>query len=227
MLEKRWGGESDACYDCEPIFRKAYVAKDFLRKADPPYPRWSALKRIKANELAIDSVRGWAQAVLSGENPGILILSGDVGRGKTELMRAAFRELALPKNPLKTKLEALVWVNEAEMFGMLTQAMASQDAGYREDAGRMRVKVNAMIDRAARAPVLFYDDLWVQGPSEWRDSILYRIFDSRWNPPRPTMITTNLQPAIGSGNFAERVSSRLYGQRPALTVGGPDWRMKR
>jgi DNA replication protein DnaC len=222
------GPKQTECYDCTEVFSRALAARAELRAADPQLPGWSSVRRIKANEMAVDAVKTWVCNALACIDPGILILAGDVGRGKTMLEDVAYRSLLWPRNPLKTRYGQLVRVNELrDIFAPLQRAMALGDAGMREDAGKIKMAVNALIERAAKAPFLFYDDLWTQAPSAWRDQVLYRIFDARWNPPRPTIITTNLEPVIGGGHFAERVRSRLYGQRPAITVGGPDWRQQR
>lgn len=204
------------CPRCGPTLDNYDRARQHVRRELERYPRWSQFRRVagvEGNATAITATQAFAQ------NPtGVLFLEGDVGRGKSWMAGAAARSMLLSADPRRTWYGRLCWVDDGEFFALHKAAM---------DAKEKRADAEALLSEAKMSPVLFWDDLWTQQPSEWRDGLLLQVFDYRRKKQLPALITTNRNPDVGGLLSSRRVASRIYGGAMRVTVGGPDWRQTR
>lgn len=162
------------------------------------------------NRLALQALQSFSR-----KPEGVLIARGDVGRGKSWTVGAVMRSLWLPRDPRRSWWGRIERVDEVAFFSLAKAAM---------DDKSLSPAVRAAVTAAKRADLLVWDDLWSQPPSEWRDTLLYEVWDERRRRGLPSLITTNLKPDVGQAVSARRVESRIYGGASQVVIGGPDWR---
>jgi DNA replication protein DnaC len=101
------------------------------------------------------------------------------------------------------------------LLGTLRGMMNTQ----RSDADR----TEEFIQQLSVVPVLVLDDLGTEKLSDWSESVLFRIIDSRYTTRRPLLVSSNLTlERLGS----ERLASRLGDVRRCEVIvnPAPDWR---
>ena len=84
-------------------------------------------------------------------------------------------------------------------------------------------RTEELIQQLSVVPVLVLDDLGADPLTEWSNSILTRIIDSRWTTRRPLLVSSNLTlDRLGS----DRLASRLGDVRLSEVIVNPagDWR---
>lgn len=144
-----------------------------------------------------------------------LIFTGSCGLGKTHLALAAMRRLIFDR-----KVTQAVYVNERRFFQEVRDS-------YNDNAA---VKESVLLDRMFSAQVLVLDELGTQKPTEWAQSKLADIIDTRMGMARQvTFMTTNfaMQPE-GENSLGERIGMLCYSRICAMcvhfAVEGEDYR---
>jgi len=139
--------------------------------------------------------------------PGILVLGGERGVGKTHLARAAFKTCI-------AQGDICHWVKDGDLIDGMFLAFE-------------RHNVDEWMASVCKIPVLFIDDLGLSPlTTEAIRSLYDRIIDSRWEGAQSgtlrTMVTTNLAPR----DFPPRMRSRLLDARlsKAVVIDAPDHR---
>jgi DNA replication protein DnaC len=127
---------------------------------------------------------------------GWLVLTGDVGCGKTHLAAAI-------KNERDEHGEPTLFVTAPGLLDYLRATYApSSDVTY--DRG---------FDRVRNAPVLILDDYGAHSSTPWAEEKLFQLLNHRFNGRLPTVITTNLpldREPLGPGQHqGRRIFSRL------------------
>lgn len=150
---------------------------------------------------ALAAVREWATT----EDPGFLVLTGGVGRGKTRLAAAA----------CWTRLER--WPCK---YASIARAM-SKLSGSLTDEGRVEA---VRLFSGNGAAVL--DDLDKCRTTDFGREQLFSAIDGRQQAGAPLLVTTNLTPDQIGETFGESLMSRLAAPFCRLVeVGGEDWRV--
>lgn len=147
----------------------------------------------------------------TGDPPGNLILTGPTGPGKT------FLALAMAKD--------LHYAGATVMFTPVVELLGRLRRGGRE----------VPITPYTTPKVLILDDLGVEKPTDWVESTLYEIVNSRWLDDLPTIVTSNFDavdpddPKVRplSDRVGERIWDRLRDGAVALSVDGPSRRRAR
>jgi DNA replication protein DnaC len=153
------------------------------------------------------------------------VLWGDVGRGKTHLLVAAVRHLALERG---------VRCRFVEFSHLLSALKARFDKGG---------GAAGLIDELVAVEVLAIDELGKGLLTEWELTVVDEIVSRRYNAARTILATTNYTPGPPTGNarpnladgrsevqpslsdrVGERVYSRLIEMCDLRRVGGKDWR---
>lgn len=208
-----------------------YAAADlasFATGAQRIHAEWQAgtgrYDRIPQMESFI-KVSGW----LSGFDPTRegrgLVLHGPVGRGKTHLLVATLRSLALERGA------RVRFIEFSRLLGIL-----------REGFGQGRSGANVMAD-LVDVPVLGIDELGKGRLTDWELSVIDELVSRRYNAMKTTLGTTNYAPEAPSGALAtnlatpeggprqtlgdrigERAWSRLAEMADFVEVGGEDYR---
>lgn len=155
------------------------------------------------------AVRDWAMRVYKqSDGRRWLYLCGACGCGKTHLCAAA-------ANGLRAAGVSVLFMTTPALLGALRGMMNAQ----RSDTDR----TEEFIQQLSVVPVLVLDDLGTEKLSDWSESVLFRIIDSRWTTRRPLLVSSNLTPdRIGS----DRLDSRLSDVRLSEVIVNPagDWR---
>ena len=183
--------------------------------ADVP-PRLAALSfatfalQPGADLTALTRVEAWAQE----DSRASLYLYGDVGRMKTGLAYAAFRQ----------RLEAQLCDG---LFRTSTALLDAIRATFDHAEGAPRT--SEVLAAAARAPLLLLDDLGAEKPSSWAVERLEALIDERYRDELPTIVTSNYDLAALGQRLSLRISSRLTDMcergRWVVRVAGRDQRM--
>ena len=195
----------DACwrYHAEQAKRKAVedmkptLAKYSMLKGELLAKTFDNFRRERA-AAALDAVRNWAAAVWRGAT-GLpwLYLWGAPGNGKTHLAAAAANGLIAAHIPV--------------MFSTFTELV---DLAARDDFAEKE----AVIQVLQAIPALIIDDITEQElRTDWKQSLLFRVLDSRYVGNMPTLLVSNLSPApvpshpgIASlRDYEARIASRI------------------
>lgn len=169
------------------------------QRAIPSRFSWAKLDDVPEGSVR-EALDEWSVAP-SGRN---LVLLGPVGVGKTHAAVAACRAahfggLSVQFSPLVELLDSL-----------------------RPGGGDASLWDLADVDR------LIIDDLGSERPTDWTSERLYALVNRRWLEERPTIATTNLEPAELEEALGPRAFSRLVGNDAVvLRLSGRDRRRKR
>lgn len=167
-----------------------------LGAPEEPLAGWLAMYGTPALEF----VAPWVRKLELRDRPRMLVLTGDTGSGKTV-----------------AALEALAWALRRKDRGPAhyTTLRAALALGrWGEDGERW--------DAAMEARMLVLDELVGEGLDRYRLERADELLCRRYEHGRPTVITTNLAPALlldSKGPFGARVASRLGDERACRIVG--------
>lgn len=134
--------------------------------------------------------------------PGMLVISGDVGTGKTRfsyaLTKAVIEKYGLPH---------VRWIKSKTLDDKIIAALnLDGDSSY-------------ILESICDIPFLFLDDFGVDRATERAERDYYQIIDERWENRRPTVITTNLTHEEIAKHYGARIYSRLKTAQWATTEG--------
>lgn len=203
------------------LFNRAHIP---ARHANSSFESFS----IKLNPQAVyafEHARRWAESYRTDQENRGLVLCGDIGRGKTHLMIAILRHLALQKG---------VELRFVEFSHLLSELKAGFDEGVGE---------SGTLGPLIRIPVLAIDELGRGRGTEWEKTIIDALVSHRYNALATILATTNFSPvrasAMAEANLAvpgfvptlgdrigDRVFSRLKETCTFMTVSGEDCRVK-
>lgn len=171
--------------------------------------RWEEVCPARFRGAALDgvdnvAVRGdlatWAAEAAAG-GAANLVLVGPTGRGKTHAALAACREPFM--------------AGRSVLFAPVVELL---------DA--LRPEGGMSTEPYCEADVLVLDDLGGERATGWTAERLYLIVNRRWMERRPTVVTTNLEPAELTEAVGERTYDRLRDGAVMLRVGGERSRRK-
>lgn len=186
------------------------------REYEAIFPQWRDSARVSAQTLAAFRVTpgtrtAWThiQQWLAGDLPAEgFMLTGAVGTGKTHLVRGVVHALF-------DRLVPVVYTSVPFLLERLRDPR--RDAPTMEEMLRMHV----------RAPVVVWDDLGAERPTEWTLDRLYLLVDARYEARKPLLTTTNWTPQALEERLGARIVSRLLEMGPVLEVSGPDVRVEK
>jgi DNA replication protein DnaC len=145
---------------------------------------------------------------------GMLLVSPDVGVGKTHLAIAAAREGLFLYTPQKFERILTIW-DVPTLLGDIKNSYNNGGPAH-------------IMEAAKTSGILVMDDLGAEDyrRESWYQNILYDIFNSRWLHHKTTIVTTNLAP----DELQARVSSRVWSRMLSLTkhpvlLSGRDFRL--
>lgn len=145
-------------------------------------------------------------SVRQGEN---WLLIGATGLGKTHLSTSVAKAVVESGHDVVYETAHSIFAAfEAERFGR-----GETEAG--------------MTERYFACDLLIIDDLGTELSNQFTVSCLYNIINSRVNAHRSTIINTNLTGAELRARYADRITSRLFGEFKPLMFAGKDIRAQK
>lgn len=152
----------------------------------------------------LDPVEDWA------EHGGGLLLTGDIGRGKTSLAGAAAWQ-RLDQRPV-------IWTSAPLLFARLGSGLGSEQRNW-------------ALDTLANTKGLVLDDIDKARPTEYGAEQVFLAVDQRVEHEAPLLVTSNLSPAKLAEHWPEpygpAIASRLVGYCKVVRIDGEDRRLSR
>lgn len=123
---------------------------------------------------------------------GFLVFCGNAGIGKTRLC-AALVEYCL------TNFKSFRYWKEQDLLQRVRSSMTEFKGDYFET-------LKLLIDDE----MLILDDIGSSGVNEWREEILFKTIDERYNSMQPTVITSNFTRQEFKNLYHPRIYSRIF-----------------
>ncbi len=142
-------------------------------------------------------LNAWPELINSESDTKGFLLMGNAGVGKTMLASI------IAKDMLDKGIQ-VVFVSSADLLAEL------RDAQFRKDESGIEAKIETL----AKAQALILDDVGKEKPTEWIQSMYYRLIDLRYRNNLLTGFTTNYYPKPLEerlGDFGEATVSRILG----------------
>ena len=167
------------------------------------------------NATALRVVTTWVKGLLCEREgkvavPAWIVLYGGFGTGKTHLLAAAFNTLGAGGSaggcyPL--------YVLVPDLLDYIREGQDAPEPG--EYLRRLRA--------IQQAPIVIFDDLGAEKPTEWSEETLFKLVDHRYREGLPTAFGSNVIPA----RLEPRIASRVQDRRLSAVVlmEGPDYRL--
>lgn len=156
-------------------------------------------------KMYYESLRAFAQG-FSEETSKNFLLIGGTGLGKTHI------STAVAKTVIEKGFDVL-YVSAIDMFSDFEK----KQFGGGEDNTQ----------RYFDCDLLIIDDLGTELTNQFTVSCLYNVINSRINTSRSTFINTNLSKREIEAKYAERITSRLFGEYYPLLFSGVDIRKQK
>ena len=140
-----------------------------------------------------------------------MLIYGSTGLGKTFISECIAREfIKMGKDVYYTSAPRLFSVFEDYKFGRNTSAEARR-----------------IIDYISSVDLLIIDDLGTEFRTQYIDSILFDIINSRINENKHLIISTNLTTSQLENTYSQRISSRIVGGFEMMLFFGEDLRINK
>ena len=168
----------------------------------------------------------WIESLNAEEPNRGIVMSGNVGRGKTHL--------------LVSLMKALIF-----RFGKRTRFIEfSRLLGQLRSAYSKGIGEEAILDDLIRVPILAIDELGKGRLNDWEQSVIDDIISRRYNSMKPILATSNFRWGIVTGNIesnlsdpdfkkqsiADRIGSRAFSRLQEMCVhvevSGEDFRKR-
>ena len=173
---------------------------DYYRDSEENY---RTMKRI------FEDARAYADSFY-GKGSGNLLFIGGTGLGKTHLCCAVAREIAM-------RGYRVLYCSVQTMFSDFSRERFR--SGYGSDEGDT--------DRYFSADLLVLDDLGTEVTNQFTVSVLYEVLNSRLVAGAGTIINTNLGAKELRERYADRITSRLFGEFAVYVFAGRDIRAQK
>lgn len=164
-----------------------------------------AFERMKHNA---EIIRKYAEGfTLNGDN---MLLMGGTGLGKTHLSTAMARIII-------EKGFDVLYESAPNIFGDFEYDRFK--SGYNETSSHS--------DRYFECELLIIDDLGTENSTQFTNSCLYHLLNTRLNRGLATVVNTNLTQSELLSRYGDRITSRLLGEYRILQFKGLDVRLQR
>ena len=111
------------------------------------------------------------------------------------------------------------YTGSIEMFADFEQA--------RFGFGEEKQQANEGLSRYTDCDLLILDDLGTEQSNQFTSACLYMVLNNRINLRRPTIINTNLNGKEIQSKYADRITSRLFGEFSVIPFTGTDIRREK
>ena len=157
-----------------------------------------------------NSLRQYAESF--GEGAESLILMGGTGLGKTHLSTAVARRVI-------QRGYDVFYTGAIEMFADFERAKFGMGEDKKDAADGLA--------RYTECDLLILDDLGTETANQFTSSCLYLVLNTRINLRRATIINTNLTYKDIQTRYADRITSRLFGEFVVKSFTGVDIRRQK
>lgn len=159
-----------------PLSRLTFEELSPRGRSPSPAHQEAFAKAVAAAHAFVKSPSGW------------LVITGPSGCGKTHLSAAIAGRC--------------IENGQAALFMVVPDLLDHLRAAYQPGS---EVTYDELFEMVRNAPVLVLDDLGVQSATPWAEEKLFQLINHRYSAQMPTIITTNLDPAV----FDARIQTRL------------------
>lgn len=155
-----------------------------------------------------------------------IVLSGNVGCGKTHLLAAIMNKL----------------IDNLEVHEVYADKFAEDENAYRLTSPYLFLSSINLLDgirktyndpdapdivsKCKQVNVLFIDDIGAEKPNEWVREQIFSIIDERYNQFRPTLFTTNLTAMELQDKLGARTVDRIRDMCDFITIAAKSHRGK-
>ncbi len=160
-------------------------------------------------EVNVRSLKEYAEQFASRKEESWLLI-GATGLGKTHLSTSVAKA-----------------VLDAGFDVVYDTAQGVFSAFETERFGRGENDISSSTDRYFRCDLLILDDLGTELTNNFTVSCLYNLINTRLNSRGATLINTNLNYAELRSRYADRITSRLFGEYHLLSFTGKDVRVQK
>lgn len=151
--------------------------------------------------------RRFAEKVAEGTQEESLLLTGDVGRGKT-FLASAIANVAVAAH------RSVVYFTFSEFMDLIRLSKVESDEEYRDG-----------VQRLLDADLIVLDDLGAEKVTEFVAQELFTIINHRLNRQLPMVVSTNLTAAEIEEAYGSRIASRLLYASEFVPLRGEDVRL--
>jgi DNA replication protein DnaC len=211
---------------CREVRSKLYhIEQSYKNAAIPPKYQWKFIENFDMNwmgendaNVQLFTVLDWAHHFIDNyQNEDVekkgLFLFGPPGVGKTLIC-------CIILNELMRRYDANVRyakINK-DFFGAIQATFSKMDETYGQGAKILR--------RLQNSEVLVLDDMGIHKESQWADSVLYDLIDSRYENNLLTLFTSNKKPDDFKDLAGGRIFSRLQEMTRFIILDIADYRSR-
>ncbi len=163
-------------------------------------------KALECAENALKICRDFAAHFSRDTN---LLLRGDTGLGKTHLSTSVARSLI-------DQGYDVIYETAQNVFGDFEMVRFGRISGADDPTAKY-----------FDCDLLILDDLGTELSNQFTVSVLYNLINTRLNHRRPTILSTNLNWTELRQRYADRITSRLFGEFTPLELKGRDIRSQK
>lgn len=167
------------------------------------YPDSAGISPKKRMESIYNYCKSYAEDI--SKSSGSLLMYGATGLGKTHL------SLAIAGKAVERGM-GVIYTSAQNLFNRLEREKFGRSADENTE------------QTIIECDLLIIDDLGAEFSTPFTVSALYNIINSRELEGRPTIISTNLDPAAVNKAYGERIASRLMSNYQLLKFDGSDIR---
>lgn len=164
----------------------------------------------KDNEVTFKICYEFAKNFKNNKGEGLMFL-GQVGTGKTHLA-ASISNYIITRHIIPVK------------FGNITTLLGEIKNTYEGDSKKAE---NDIIRELSDVELLVIDDLGKEKPTEWSNSIIYRIVNNRYENYKPLIVTSNYTVEELEKNVGEATTSRIIEMCQGVRMNGRDHRKEK
>lgn len=183
--------------------RKSLLPQKFLTRT------WDGFQVTDANRQAFIRAKQYADTFDRRAGKGLVFI-GTVGTGKTHLCAAIALQL----------LEG----EHSVMFGTVATLLGQIRSTYDSQQSEREV-----FNRMTKCDLLIIDDMGKERVTEWGDTMLYELVNTRYENNKAILFTTNNTLSdirTKYPNSGEAIVSRVLEMCEGIKMTGPDWRKK-
>lgn len=146
--------------------------------------------------VALQTSRNYASEFMANPHTDGLLLTGQVGSGKTLLACCI--------------ANALMKMEQTVLFVVVPDLLDKIKATYDQSRTPGIYTEHELLETARTVPLLILDDLGAHNYTEWTKNKIYSILNYRLNHKLPVIITTNISLENLEEHLGERTTSRIF-----------------